>query len=244
VGNVTDDGTRLGLRPIATGLGAVTVRRPAGDLAVDGAAEGVASGGKRKSGTCYTTMGRISLHRTRFGFLASTARLSARAVSRPPGDLAVFNANLGVADAFLSGRAFVASVLGRNVNSVLARLDTLATGLGASSPGIPGVFAIYGARVGVAILLTCKTATGNTAKLGSSDDGLRARLHTATAKLRASGKGRPGRNFAINRTSESVAIGHKAINTTSGTTIDPGVHHRFGLGLGTSTTRLGASVVP
>jgi hypothetical protein len=244
VGNVTDDGTRLGLRSITTALGAVTVRRPAGDLAVDRAAKGVASGRERKSGACYTAVRCNSEHRTRLGFLASTARLGARAVSRPARDLAVNGAALGVANAFLSSRAFVTTMLGRNVNSVSARLDTLATGLGASGPGVPGVFAIDGARVGVAILLTCTTAAGNTTKLGVSDDRFLARLYTAAAKLRASRPGGPGRNLAINRTSEGVASGHKAVNATSGTTVARGVHHRFGLGLGTSTAGLGASVVP
>jgi hypothetical protein len=39
-----------------------------------------------------------------------------------------------------------------NVNLVVARLVTGAAGLGAGSPGVPGVLAVNGARVSVAAL--------------------------------------------------------------------------------------------
>jgi len=62
-------------------------------------------------------------------------------------------------------------VLGRNVNSVSARLGTNTTGLGASRPGVPRVLAVDGARVGVAVLCSRHRAAGKTTVLASSDDG-------------------------------------------------------------------------
>jgi hypothetical protein len=67
--------------------------------------------------------------------------------------LAINGAGLGVAHALFSRGACVATVLGSEINLVVARLLTSATGLGAGSPGVPGVLAIDGARVGVAVLL-------------------------------------------------------------------------------------------
>jgi hypothetical protein len=63
-------------------------------------------------------------------------------------------------------------VLGSDGNIIIAGLFAEAAGLGASSPGVPGMLAVNGAGVGVAVLHGRSLTTTDTAVLGSSDDRL------------------------------------------------------------------------
>jgi hypothetical protein len=74
-------------------------------------------------------------------------------ISSPSGDDAVDGAELSVADAVHLSGAFVAAVSSSGVNVEGASLDASAAGLGAGAPGVPGVYAVDGARVGVAVIL-------------------------------------------------------------------------------------------
>jgi hypothetical protein len=107
--------------------------------------------------------------RTRLGLGASAAGLGAGSEAGPFGDLAVDGASLHVANAHFPVGAFVAIVCGGNDNIVVARLDAFTAGLGAGSPGVPGVFAVDGARVGVAVLRGHLCAACNAACFGGSD---------------------------------------------------------------------------
>jgi hypothetical protein len=91
-------------------------------------------------------------------------------------------------------------MLGGDVNSVVTSLHATSASLGASGPGVPGVLAIDGARVGVAILLNAESVTRFTTMSDVSDDGTSAGFDAAAAKLRASRPSRKTRQDAINRT--------------------------------------------
>jgi hypothetical protein len=106
---------------------------------------------------------------TGLGLGTSAARLGAGTIARPARSLAVFNTNLGVAHARLRARAGVTAVLGRDVNSVSARLSTNTTTPGAGGPGVPGVRAINGARMGVAVL-SCVQSVAGLASIGHGGD--------------------------------------------------------------------------
>ena len=98
-------------------------------------------------------MGGSCEHGAAAAFGTSAAGLGASRVARPAGDTAVDGASLGVAHTGLLGGACVTAVLGSDVDGVGAGLDADTTGLGAGSPGVPGVLAVDRARVGVAVLL-------------------------------------------------------------------------------------------
>ena len=93
----------------------------------------------------------VSEDRAGAGLQAIATGLGASAESRPARHLAVDRAALGVAHTVFLRRAFITAVLGSDVHIVVATLRTGATALGAGSPGVPGVFAVDGARMGVAV---------------------------------------------------------------------------------------------
>jgi hypothetical protein len=148
-----DDRPRTHSRTSATGLGAGTVTSPTRKRAVDGATEGVAGGGGRESGAASAAIGSLGYNRTRLGLRASAAGLAAGAVSGPARDLAVSGAGLGIASSLFLVRAGVTAVRCSLHNSVATNLGTGFTGLGASTPGVPGMNAVIRARVSVAVLL-------------------------------------------------------------------------------------------
>jgi hypothetical protein len=147
-----DNRTGAFLGASAAGGRARSPGRKARKLAVNRASESVAGCGGSKSGATSTAEAGGSDNRTSLGLGASTARLSAHTVAGPTRNLAINGAGLGVAHALFLGGAFVTTVGGGNVNLVVARLVTGAAGLGAGSPGVPGVLAVNGARVSVAAL--------------------------------------------------------------------------------------------
>jgi hypothetical protein len=238
-----EDGTRTELGPSATGCSASTVGSVARDLAVDGTSKSVAGGGNRQTGAANTTVGTSSYNGTRLGLGTSATGLGAGTVARPARDLAVNRASLAVAHAVFRSRAGVATVLGRNVNSVSARLAARATGLGASRPGVPGVLAIDGARVGVAVLLSRHRAASSATKLASSDDGLGSGLDAAATDLRASGPSSPAGDSAVNGAGERVASGRRRESGARKAAVGSGSNDGTSLGLGTSATGLSAGTV-
>jgi hypothetical protein len=97
--------------------------------------------------------------------------------------------------------------------------------------------------MGVAILFREGTRTNNTAMGSGSDDGFGTSLHTTVAVFRTCGPSSPARNLAINRTTKRVASGGRRKSGASDAIMSSGGHNRTRLGLGTCTTRLGASTV-
>lgn len=88
-------------------------------------------------------------------------------------------------------------MLGSNVNLVRTGLRASTASLGASSPSVPGVFAINRARVGVAVLLSIDRIAC-LATVGSCSDDRTGTAFSATAtKFRARGPGSPAGNYAI-----------------------------------------------
>ena len=217
--------------------------RPARQLAVDSAGESVASKYVGEGRTSDTTILHRSNDRTSLGLGTSTASLGAGTVARPCRDLAVNGATLDVAGtAFVQG-AVVTAVFSRDVHIIRTGLGATTTRLGACGPGVPGVFAIKRARVGVAVLLGEGGRANNTAMGSGGDDGLGASLHTTVAVFRTRGPSSPARNLAINGASESVASGGSRESGAGNTAVSSSVHNRTRLGLGTGTTGLGASTV-
>jgi hypothetical protein len=188
-------------------------------------------------------MGSSSDDGTGLGLGTSAARLGAGTIARPARNLAVKNASLGVADAVFRSGTGVTAVLGRDVNSVSARLSTNTTTPGASGPGIPGVFAIDGAWVGVAVLLGRHRAAGSATELASSDHGLGAGLDAATTELGTGGPSSPARDSAVDWASERVARNGGREEGTHNATVLHICDNGTRLSLGTSGTRLGASTV-
>jgi len=117
-------------------------------------------------------------------------------------------------------------VLSSDINLVVARLLTSATGLGAGSPGVPGVLAVDGARVSVAVLLGGKCRGGCTTEGSCVDNRSGAALNTATAKLGASTPGTPAGDLGIDGARKGIAslvfLGVGAAHTTVGVGVDDG----------------------
>jgi len=242
--HISDYRARLGLGTSTTRLGACTISSPARDLAVDGAGKSVASERSRENRAYNPAVGHVSDNGTSLGLgTGRAASLGAGGVRRPSRDLAVNRASLAVAHARLGGRTFITAVLGRNVNSVSARLAARATGLGASRPGVPGVLAIDGARVGVAVLLSRHRAASSATELASSDDGLGPGLDTATTDLRASGPSSPAGDSAVDGAGERVASGRRRESGARKAAVGSGSNDGTSLGLGTSATGLSAGTV-
>lgn len=88
-------------------------------------------------------------------------------------------------------------MLGSYVNLVRTGLRASTASLGASSPCVPGVFAINRARVGVAVLLSIDSIAYLTTVGSSSDDRTGTAFNAAATKLRARRPGGPARHNAI-----------------------------------------------
>jgi len=217
--------------------------RPARQLAVDSAGESVASKYVGEGRTSNTTILHRSDDRTRLGLGTSAAGLGAGAVARPCRDLAVNGASLGVAGTVFVQGAVVTAVLGRDVHIIRTGLGATTARLRACGPGVPGVFAIKRARVGVAVLLREGGRANNTAMGSSGDDGLGASLHTTVAVFRTRGPSSPARNLAINGASERIASGGRRKSWAGDAIMSSSVHNRTRLSLGTGTTGLGAGTV-
>lgn len=86
---------------------------------------------------------------------------------------------------------------GSKVDSVVARLGAGATSLGASGPGVPGMHAVDGARVGITVLLSRDLVAWLAAELSSSDYRLGSSVDTTAAELRASRPTSPSRDDAV-----------------------------------------------
>jgi hypothetical protein len=172
-------------------------RRPCGNLAINGTGKGAACsrGGERRA--TGTAKAGNSDDGTRLGLGTSTARLGASTVSGPARHSAINRAVLGVANALFLGGASVTTVLGSDVDLVVARLGASATSLGASGPGVPGMLAVDGARVGVAVLLSRDLVAWLAAELSSSDYRLGLSVDTTATKLRASRPTTPSRDDAV-----------------------------------------------
>jgi hypothetical protein len=205
VGSGDDDGARLGLGASAAGLGAAAIARPTGKLAVDGTSESAAASGGSESGATDTAVALGSHDRTSLGLGASAAGLGAGSVARPAGDLAVDGAGLHVAHALFLVGAFVTSVLSSDGNVVGASLHAEATGLGAGGPGVPGVFAVDGARVSVAVLRGRESGAHLAAVSDVGDNGASTLFYAASAKFGASGESSPAGEDAVDRAGLGVA---------------------------------------
>ena len=200
----------------------------------------MASGRRRESGARTATVGSSSRDGTRLGLGTSATGLGAGTVEGPARDLAINDAALGVAHARLGGRAFITTVLGGDVNNVSAGLGTNITGSGASSPGVPGVFAINGARVSVAVL-SCVQSVASLASVGrGSDDRAGASSNAAATKLRTFAPTGPISNNAINRTCLVVASAVLGNHRTASASNHGGLNNGTRTGLGASRARHGA----
>ena len=117
-------------------------------------------------------------------------------------------------------------MLGSDINLVVARLLTSTTSLGAGSPGVPGVLAVDGARVSVAVLLGDKCPGRCTTEGSCVDNRSGAALDTATAKLGARTPGTPAGYLAVDGARKGVAslvfLGVGAAHTTVGVGVDDG----------------------
>lgn len=133
-----DDRTSPGLGAGGTGLGARAVSRPTGNFAVDGASEGVASGGRAQSEATNATVDRSVDDRTSLCLRAGAAGLGARGVTRPTGHFAVDGARKGLAG---GGRAQSgatnATVRGSGEDRASPSLEAGAAGLGARAVARP-----------------------------------------------------------------------------------------------------------
>lgn len=138
---------------------------------------------------------------------ASTAtRLGASLPIRPPADLAVNWAGLGVAETGLVFRA-----LGTTMGSILdidlcARLGARAAGDRARSPLTPVVHAVDGAGVGVASLLVFEARAFLAAMGSRNDHRSSAGENATTANNAANIEGRPLCYTAVNGARRSVAV--------------------------------------
>jgi len=205
MGSSSDEGLGLGLGTNTASFGAGSELRPTRKLAVNGTTEGVARGESPVAGTSLAAIGLAVDNRLGALLGARTASGGACRPCRPPGRLAVNGARLSVASTFFLGGAVITTMLGSNVNLVGTRLGAGATSLGAGGPSVPGVFAVNGARVRVAVLNSGTAGATNTTMLGSSDYRLRSLLEAAAAQLVASAPGRPSSKLAINGTGERTA---------------------------------------
>jgi hypothetical protein len=91
----------------------------------------------------------------------------------------------------------VTLVLGTDVNVGVAGLKAETAGLGAGSPGVPPVFTVDGARVGVAVLRGRLGVASFAAVTDVGDDGADTRVDAAAAKFGASGEAGPAGEDAI-----------------------------------------------
>jgi len=157
---------------------------PVGPYAVHAAIEGVAVLHNREGfgGSNAAIHGRGN-NRARLGLGTSATSLGAGRVAGPSRKLAVNGARLGVANTIFGRRTGVTAVLGSNVNAVSARLLARAASLRASGPSVPGMLAVNGARVGVAVLLSRGDAANHTAMSGCGNNRLGTTVDAATAKL-------------------------------------------------------------
>ena len=187
--DIGEDGASAALRTSAASRGAPTVARPAGDLAVNRTLEVIASGVVDVKAARDTTV--LNRGDNRLGALLGTAStgLGAGTPGRPARKLAINRASLSVAHTLVSGRAFVTTVLGSNIDIVVARLFASTTGLAACGPRVPRVYAIDGARVSVAVLLSRDRQADSTTVGSSDDDGASTAVDTTTAVVSANTPG-------------------------------------------------------
>jgi hypothetical protein len=117
---------------------------------------------------------------------------------------------------------------GIDIDYVVARLLAGTTSLGASAPGVPGVYAINGARVGVAVLLSRNGITRLATVGNIGDDRLRASLNSAATDFGAGSPGSPAGKNTVDGTGLCVADAilrvKRALNTTMGDIGDDGPH--------------------
>jgi len=241
VGSSSDEGLGLGLGTNTASFGAGGELRPTRKLAVNGTTEGVARGESPVAGTSLAAIGLAVDNRLGALLGARTASGGACRPCRPPGKLAVNGARLSVASTFFLGGAVITTMLGSNVNLVGTRLGAGATSLGAGGPSVPGVFAVNGARVRVAVLNSGTAGATNTTMLGSSDYRLRSLLEAAAAQLVASAPGRPSSKLAINGTGERTAGLGGGKNKACNSTVLSRGDNRAGTAGRTRTTSLGAA---
>jgi hypothetical protein len=129
-------------------------------------------------------------------------------------------------------------MLSSNDDGVDARLNASATGLGASSPGLPSLFTVDGARVGVAILLNRQRIAGFSAVSYIGDDGTSARLNTASAKFIASGPASESRENTIDGTRlRATGLELESVRVAFKTAIFGSGNHRASTLLGARGTR-------
>jgi hypothetical protein len=222
-----------------SGAGGTASRKPGpvGKLAVNLANVRVAARRGLLSPAPFTTILGSSNNRPRLDLGATTALLGAATIPGPAGELAINGARLIVAHTILSERAFVTTVLGSSVNLESTGLLTSAARLGASSPGVPGVLAVDGARVSVAVLLhrPCVTDLATMSRPGKKLSP--AFLDAASTLLRALKPAAPRAQDAVNRTGLRVTVPHTRVQTTRDTTVGCWGDDGLGSTLGSSTAR-------
>jgi hypothetical protein len=138
VSSIRDSRTRFGLGTSAARLGAGTIARPRGHLAVDGTSERIAFNRCDQVRTCNTIV-RVGIdHRTGLGLGTSGTRLGARTETRPARDLAVNGADESVASCRRrKDRAHDAPMVHIVQDGTRLGLRTSAAGLGASTVSRP-----------------------------------------------------------------------------------------------------------
>jgi len=97
MGDVSDDGTRLGFGAKTARLGASTESRPFRNHAVHRASKCVTAGCRGPNGALDAAVVRVGDNRTGFGLRSNTTRFGAGSVGRPSGDLAINRAAESVA---------------------------------------------------------------------------------------------------------------------------------------------------
>jgi hypothetical protein len=227
----SEGGTSANLGTTTTGLGACSVAGPAGDLAINGASVGEASGDGGEDRAREASRG-LDKDGTGLGLVATTAGLGAGVVFRPAGDLAVDGAGLQVAGTLFFVGASVTTMLGSDVNVVPTRLDATATGLGAGLPGVPGVFTVDGARVSVAVLRGRDGGAHLAAVSDVGDNGASTLFYAAAAKFGASGESSPAGEHAVDGAGLGVAHTvlsvHGTLDTSERNVGDDGTNTRLG----------------
>ena len=242
VEGLVDDGAAALLGAGATSGRACSEGSPAGVLAVNGAAEGVAAQRVGQGWAADTTVLDISDDGAGLGLGAGTAGLGACTVTRPARVLAVNGASEAVAGlVFLEHGAGDTAVHVGVEDGTAALLGTSGTSGGTGGEGSPGSeAAIDGASEGVASLDGLGQRASSTAESSSGDDGAAALLGAGGTSGRAGAEGSPAGKLAVDGALEVVAGAVVDVKGTFDTTVLTGRDDGLGALLGTTSTGLGA----